>query len=96
MEFLFSEPGVVNGHVKFTTEGRSALIEVSEGRGAATKTHLFRVHAEIPPPAYDTNSARDLCRVAIAKFLTKRGAFASLDYIDERGPKWDGKLIDPD
>lgn len=92
MEFLFNEPGIKDGHVQFKTEGRSARIEVSVGRGSETQVHLFRVQGEIPPPAYDTNSATNLCRIAIAKYLLKRGAFASMEYIDERATPWGGKL----
>lgn len=96
MELLFTEPGVKNGHVIFKTEGRSAVVEVSEGRGSATRTHIFKVQAEIPPPAYDTNYAVRLCRIAIAKFLKNRGVFASISYIDERAEPWHGTLQDVD
>lgn len=92
MEYLFAEPGVENGHVSFKTERHRALIEVSEGRGSATRTHQFRVQGEIPPPQYDTNSANVLCRIAIAKFLTSRGIFASTSYIDEHAEPWRGQM----
>lgn len=92
MEYLFIEAGVENGHVTFKTERRAALIEVSEGRGSATRTHQFRIDGEIPPPQYDTNSATNLCRIAIAKFLTSRGTVASMSYIDERAEPWQGQM----
>lgn len=92
MEFLFFESGVNNGHAIFKNESHGARIEVSEGRGSATKVHVFRVQAGIHQPVYDTNSAVRLCRIAIAKFLGSRGAFASLSYIEERDESWGGKL----
>ena len=70
------------------------MVEVSEGRGSATNVHTFRIQAEIRPKSYDSNSKVQFCRIAISKFLSRRGAFTSLDYIDDRGEPWKGKLTE--
>ena len=55
MEFLFQEPGVRNGYVIANAEGHWVSIGVSEGYGAATKTHAFKFQGDLRIANYDTN-----------------------------------------
>lgn len=92
MQFEFDEHGIESGFVRFKSDGFTAEVQVSQGRGSETRTHYFGILRQNPTQTFTESQQEQLCRIGIKKFLPAAGAVTSQCQIDLKDEPWQGEL----